>query len=80
MGQWTMPEQGGKRLARNSTGRPGKQAKARIRQAFTKLLREKPIQRIAVKELCQEAGVNRSTFYAHYQDIYDLLTKIVSRS
>ena len=49
----------------------GKQAKA-----FTKLLREKPIQRIAVKELCQEAGVNRSTFYAHYQDIYDLLTKI----
>ena len=51
----------------------GKQAKARIRQAFTKLLREKPIQRIAVKELCQEAGVNRSTFYAHYQDIYDLL-------
>ena len=54
----------------------GKQAKARIRQAFTKLLREKPIQRIAVKELCQEAGVNRSTFYAHYQDIYDLLTKI----
>ena len=28
----------------------GKQAKARIRQAFTKLLREKPIQRIAVKE------------------------------
>ena len=43
----------------------GKQAKARIRQAFTKLLREKPIQRIAVKELCQEAGVNRSTFYAH---------------
>ena len=81
-----MPEQGGKRLARNSTGQPGeagegqasrgKQAKARIRQAFTKLLREKPIQRIAVKELCQEAGVNRSTFYAHYQDIYDLLTKI----
>ena len=50
----------------------GKQAKARIRQAFTKLLREKPIQRIAVKELCQEAGVNRSTFYSHYEDLYAL--------
>ena len=54
----------------------GKQAKARIRQAFTKLLREKPIQRIAVKELCQEAGVNRSTFYSHYDSIGDLMEEL----
>ena len=47
-----------------------------IRQAFTMLLEEKPIQRISVTELCRKAGVNRSTFYAHYQDIYDLLDKI----
>ena len=37
-----------------------------LRQAFTDLLKQKPIQRITVKELCQKAGVNRSTFYAHY--------------
>ena len=54
----------------------GKQAKARIRQAFTKLLREKPIQRIADKELCQEAGVNRSTFYSHYDSIGDLMEEM----
>lgn len=47
-----------------------------IRQAFTGLLQQKPIQRISVRELCQKAGVNRSTFYAHYQDIYDLLEKL----
>lgn len=47
-----------------------------IRQAFTSLLVEKPIQHITVKELCQRAGVNRSTFYAHYVDIYDLLAKL----
>ena len=47
-----------------------------IRQAFTELLKQKPIQRITVKELCQKAGVNRSTFYAHYVDIYDLLAKL----
>ena len=50
--------------------------KALIRQAFTSLLEEKPIQRIAVTELCQRAGINRSTFYAHYDDIYDLLQQI----
>ena len=39
--------------------------KALIRQAFTSLLEEKPIQRIAVTELCQRAGINRSTFFRH---------------
>lgn len=47
-----------------------------IRRAFTKLLREKPIQNITVKELCAHAGVNRGTFYAHYADIYALLEQI----
>ena len=47
-----------------------------IRQAFTGLLQQKHIQRITVKELCQKAGINRSTFYAHYMDIYDLLQKL----
>ena len=42
----------------------------------TKLLREKPIQRIAVKELCQEAGVNRSTFYSHYDSIGELMEEL----
>lgn len=44
-----------------------------IRKAFTELLREKPVQNITVKELCQTAGINRGTFYSHYTDIYDLL-------
>lgn len=49
---------------------------ALVRRAFTDLLAEKPIQRITVREVCQKAGINRSTFYAHYQDIYDLRGKI----
>ncbi len=47
-----------------------------IRKALTSLLSQKPIQSISVKELCEEAGINRGTFYAHYADIYDLLDKI----
>lgn len=47
-----------------------------IRKALTALLSQKPIQSISVKELCDEAGINRGTFYTHYTDIYDLLSKI----
>ena len=47
-----------------------------IREAFTGLLKQKPIQSISIKELCELAGVNRGTFYAHYQDIYDLRSRV----
>lgn len=43
-----------------------------IRKAFTELLAEKPLQSISIKELCDHAGIHRSTFYTHYKDIYDL--------
>ena len=49
-----------------------------IRKAFTELVGQKPIQSISVKELCALAGVNRSTFYAHYTDIFDLLQDMES--
>lgn len=47
-----------------------------IVQNFTKLLREKPINKITVKEICDLAELNRATFYKHYLDVYDLLDKI----
>ena len=40
-----------------------------IRRAFTELLTKKPIQSISVKELCENAGINRGTFYAHYSAV-----------
>lgn len=43
-----------------------------IRRALTELLRQKPLQSITVKELCEVAGINRGTFYAHYIDLYAL--------
>lgn len=47
-----------------------------IRQALLTLLKEKPLQNITVRELCQAAGINRGTFYTHYRDIYDLMEQI----
>ena len=41
-------------------------------EAFLRLRKQKPLRRITVSELCSEAGVGRGTFYAHYQDVYDL--------
>lgn len=47
-----------------------------IRKALTDQLQQKPIQSITVKALCDAAGINRGTFYAHYTDIYDLLHQV----
>lgn len=47
-----------------------------IIQSFTKILKEKPINKITVKEICDLAELNRATFYKHYLDVYDLLDKI----
>ena len=47
-----------------------------IKESFCTLLREKPLEKITVRELCEKAEINRSTFYKHYLDCYDLLDKI----
>ncbi|MEL4105794.1 TetR-like C-terminal domain-containing protein [Oscillospiraceae bacterium WX1] len=47
-----------------------------LQQSFIKLLSEKDISKIAIKEICEGANINRATFYAHYSDQYDLLHKI----
>lgn len=47
-----------------------------IRQAFMELLEEKPFDKITVLELANRADVNRSTFYAHYPDIYGVAEEI----
>ncbi|SER44398.1 transcriptional regulator, TetR family [Gracilibacillus ureilyticus] len=47
-----------------------------LKESFLKLLNEKNLSSITVKELCQLADINRSTFYSHYADQYDLLSKM----
>lgn len=50
---------------------------ARITKVFLELVQEKEIGRISVTEICQKAGLNRATFYANYEDIYDLADKVM---
>lgn len=53
-----------------------KYTKMVLKDSFIKLMKQKPIQRITITELCEEADINRATFYAHYTDQYDLLRQI----
>lgn len=46
-------------------------------EAFLRILEKKDFAYITVKELCEAAGVNRSTFYLHYETVGDLLAESV---
>jgi len=50
--------------------------KRAIKDAFIRLMSEKDISQITIKELALTADINRKTFYAHYNDIYDILDDI----
>src|SRR5699024_6037569 len=47
-----------------------------LKNSLITLLKEKELSAITVKEICAYADINRSTFYTHYQDQYDLLSQI----
>lgn len=52
---------------------------ARMDEAFLTLLAKKDFEYITIKEICEVAGVNRSTFYLHYETMSDLLSESVGR-
>ena len=51
---------------------------AKMDEAFLALLEKKDFAYITVKEICEAAGVNRSTFYLHYETMADLLSESIS--
>ena len=44
-----------------------------IAMAFLRLLARKPFRKITVRNIVEECGINRTTFYDHYQDVYAVL-------
>ncbi len=46
-------------------------------EALLLLLEQKEYDRITVKEVCRKAGVNRTTFYLHYESMNDLLEETI---
>lgn len=50
-----------------------------IEKAVLNLLKRRNYDDFTIKEICLEAGINRSSFYAHYSDINDLMIQIEGR-
>lgn len=48
----------------------------RIEKVFIELLQTRELKEISVSDICNRAGLNRSTFYANFIDIYDLADKL----
>ncbi len=51
-----------------------------LNQALIELLNKKDYEFITIKELCKKAGVNRSTFYLHYDTLNDLLYETIDNT
>lgn len=51
--------------------------KKAIADSFLKLLREKPLDKITIKDIVEDCGINRNTFYYHFSDIPALVEMIL---
>lgn len=49
------------------------QTKQALSEALKAMMKKKPLNKITVRELVEDCGVNRKTFYYHFEDIYALL-------
>lgn len=50
--------------------------KQALKDSLLELLKEKPISKVTVSAICEKADINRSSFYLHYRDAYDLMERI----
>lgn len=56
-----------------------KKSQKKIENVFLNLIQTKEINQISVSKICELANVNRTTFYANYLDIFDLVDKVKER-
>ena len=56
--------------------RRARRTEKQLKEALLKLLNSKNISQISVRELADEADITRATFYKHYRDAFDMLTKL----
>lgn len=56
-----------------------KASQEKIEKTFLQLIQKKNISKISVSSICKIAKLNRSTFYANYIDVYDLVEKVKKR-
>lgn len=63
----------------NSTDLRVMRTKKAIEHALIALMEDNPLEKITVQDICQEALVNKGTFYRHYHDKYEVASSLASR-
>lgn len=63
-------------MAEKKEYRSAVRSRRMIRQAFMELLQEKDFSKITVTDIVKRADLNRSTFYAHYPDVYGVVEEL----
>jgi AcrR family transcriptional regulator len=63
-------------MRKPKTSRRTRYTKKALQDSLIELMKEKPISKITIKEICENADINRTTFYSHYADQHDLLRAI----
>lgn len=48
-----------------------------IKASFLKLLNERPLSKITIKDIVTDCGINRNSFYYHFQDIPSLIEEVI---
>ena len=64
-------------MEKKADGRRVKMTKMLLKNALIDIMKTKSIHLISIKEICEEADVNRSTFYRHYNTQYELYDEII---
>ena len=62
--------------AKGDANRSVRSTKKKLYDALIRLLQEKDLREITVRELTELAGISRGTFYFHYTDIYALMEQL----
>lgn len=63
-------------MTERKENRSSRRSRRMIRQAFQELLEEREFSKISVTDIVERADLNRSTFYAHYPDIYGIVDEM----
>ncbi len=69
---------GGSMLENKGVSQRVMATKNSVSKALLEMLKNRNIKKISIKELCQIAGINRTTFYNHYGSQYDVLNEIAN--
>ena len=63
-------------MSKPKTDRRVRYTRQVLKESLMELMQDKPIDKISIKAICELADINRSTFYTHYTDQYELLRQI----